>query len=278
MKKYIYLSLLVMFALVGANFVYAEETTANEADTSVTSVEGSTTPVSNTMAKPPLRPMVKKEMMKREMEDDTRERMLENKDSRPMKSEMKEKIGEKREDIKNMTKEEKENLKEKMKENKELIKEKAKEVKELLKKDNNGERVKAFLRFDAAIERMNTLASRVESRITKLAGEGADTSAATAEVAKAKTSIANAKTKFDELKTKLQTVNSTETTSDENATDADTKTDNKAFRAETAPLVKAIKDELVNAQKSLIKAVKILRDNAKSTSTASDTSTTETTN
>lgn len=272
MKKYIYLGLLVVCAMVGASFVHAEDGNEGGDDMGRPVMQGEFRKGEN--MREGLRPSIVKGDFKGE--DDRGD------ENEGMKKGI---IGERgfgkfegsdnRSDMKNLTKEEKDSLKEKFKMEKEKVKDMAEHVKEIMKKDNSGERVKAFLRFDAAITRMDTLVGRVESRIAKVTALGTDTTAATAEVTKAKASIADAKTKFEELKTKLQTLESTNTATTEDSTTStnDKKVADDTFKTETAPIVKAIKDDLMNAQKSLAQAVKVLRGLTPAKTEASNTQT-----
>ncbi len=287
MKKYIYLGLLVAFAMVGATFAHAEDDNEGGDDMGRPVMQGEFRKGDD------MRPGTRPVMMKGEFRgEDRNEDENENENGDDNEGMRKGIVGERgfgkfegsdnRSDMRNLTKEEKTTLKEKFKMEKEKAKDLAEHMKEIMKKDNSGDRVKAFLRFDAAIARMDTLVSRVESRITKVTAEGTDATTATAEVTKAKASIADAKTKFAELKTKLQTIESTSTDSTDDNDDSDDASDdsdnrkanNDAFKAETAPLVKAIKDDLLNAQKSLTQAVKVLRSLAPVKTEAGTTTTT----
>jgi len=61
-------------------------------------------------------------------------------------------------------------------------------------------------RIEAAIERLNKLISRIESRIVKLKGEGKDTASIESQVNDAKIKLASAKTKLQDAKTALDGV------------------------------------------------------------------------
>ncbi len=102
-------------------------------------------------------------------------------------------------------------------------------------------------RIGAALIRLDKLAGRIESRITKLKERGQDTSGAQAALEEARGAIEAAKTAFNEAKAKLDTALSSDNPK-------------VAFRAVREGLVKGVIDKIKEAHKALVEAMKALKN------------------
>lgn len=123
-------------------------------------------------------------------------------------------------------------------------------------------RVMAYKRFDIAVERLEKIIVRVESRIAKMKTEGKSVGASETFIANAKVDIADAKTIHAQVKAKLDAR-------------ADSNTDmTDAEKTEIRDWMKKEKEELKSAFDNIVKAVQELRKASATTSTTANSTTT----
>lgn len=152
-------------------------------------------------------------------------------------------------------KEKRQNFREEIEERKESIKNSVDERRQnaLVQMKDRIDRFSSNMRerFDAAIERLETLSARIESRISKLESEKID-------VSKAKTLMADARTKIETAKTSVLGVKPMDTSV--SSTSATTTKDmlKVGFKDFKAQIEKASKD-IKSAHSALIKVVENLK-------------------
>ena len=154
----------------------------------------------------------------------------------------------------------------------EEIKQKMEDLREKIKEERITGREKALERFEAAVERMNTLKDRVNDYIIKLEAKGVD-------VANAKNFVATAETKLNAAVVKITEANTLLSASIDELTSED-KTKLRTLAQETQTLIKEAHQALNDAIKSLKEALKakIEADKASTAAnTSTDTNTTSTT-
>ncbi len=144
-------------------------------------------------------------------------------------------------------------LKNKVAEVKEKAKEKVQEVRKKLE-DQRSKRVADFnqrmlARFDASINRLENVASRLDSRLGKLAKDGQDVTDFRIALDGAKSKIASAKTALGEVKLSLEAVAVSETP----------KTDFETARGK----LDSIKDAIKQAQAALVDVINSIKSSSK---------------
>lgn len=264
MKKYIYLSIITAFVLLGTGVVYAED-----GNDDVNDVEKMGRPElidvrdnENNKQKDEVQKRAKLRMMENEdklKEDNDRAKNL-NDEEKGNQREIEKK---QRENERELTKQQRENDREMLKQQREKAKEMVEKMKEFKQKEDGEWRLKTLLRFDAAFERTNSIISKIETRIADYKAKGVDTTNSESALAKAKSSLEEAVTKLADLKTTLDTTPVTTPDNNDDSTDVEKSDDHATLVKEVIPIAKEIQKLLISTHKSLNDSVKALRISAK---------------
>jgi phosphoribosylformylglycinamidine (FGAM) synthase-like enzyme len=162
-----------------------------------------------------------------------------------------------REEAKNKIETLREEAREKMKALREGLKNEKDKAKAKIKEIRIASREKVLTRFDEAVKHLTALKERVGTQITNLGAKGVDTVAAKAFVVVAETNL-------ETINTKITTASDLMAKST-NALTAEEKTTLKTLATDIQNLIKATRQSLGDAVKSLKENVKIKRDAERST-------------